>query len=255
MKLLGVRIDEVDKSAALECVSDFLSSDSQHTVFTPNAEMLVAAHSDPYFQTILNESALNICDSRGVELALKLTNNSSKLERIPGIDFMLDICRLAAREGKGVYLLGSGDQNVIKSSSIALQAEFPSLKIAGYHPGPQITINKQQLTINCNTDENDAIVHEIIMRSPDILLVAFGHEKQEKWIYEHLPQLPSVKIAMGVGGAFDVLGGKKKRAPIWMRRLGLEWLWRLILEPRRLKRIWTAVLVFPYLVIKSSKTA
>ena len=252
---MGVGVDTVDKSSALAKVADFLSSGEGHMIFTPNPEMLVAARSDSYFQTILNESSLNICDGRGVELALKLMNNSSRLKRIPGIDFMQGVCHLAAEEGRGVYLLGSGDKNIIKNASIALQTEFHNLKIVGYHAGPRIAISNQLSAISYDTAENDNIIEDIILSAPDIIFVGFGHEKQEKWIDEHLPQLPSVKIAMGVGGAFDVLGGKLKRAPIWMQKVGLEWLWRLTLEPKRLKRIWTAVLVFPYLVIKSSKTA
>jgi N-acetylglucosaminyldiphosphoundecaprenol N-acetyl-beta-D-mannosaminyltransferase len=83
------------------------------------------------------------------------------------------------------------------------------------------------------------------MASPDILFVALGAPKQERWIFENLNKLESVKLAMGVGGAFDFLSGKTKRAPLWMRKIGLEWFWRLIIEPRRVKRIIDAVIVFP----------
>ena len=90
------------------------------------------------------------------------------------------------------------------------------------------------------------------MVKPDILFVAFGHGKQEKWINEYLRDLPSVKIAMGVGGAFDYLSGQTSRAPLWMRKIGLEWLYRLIREPKRLKRIWRAVIIFPIYFVKSA---
>lgn len=251
MKLLGVRIDPVNKSEARARVSDFLSAGGQHTIFTPNPEMLVAAQRDHYFQDILNESSLNICDGFGLKLISIIKKNYIKLDKISGLDFLPDICELAEERGRGLYLLGAGDGAVIRAAAENLKRLFPKLKIAGYHRGPELRIVNGELRYNEET--NDEILDQIIMASPDILFVGFGHEKQEKWIYEHLPQLPSVKVAMGVGGAFDVLGGKLKRAPPWMQKTGLEWLWRLLLEPKRIKRIWTAVVVFPYLCLLENK--
>ena len=94
-------------------------------------------------------------------------------------------------------------------------------------------------------------MEKIREEAPDILLIALGHGKQEKWIAAHLPELPSVKVAMGVGGAFDFIAGRVLRAPRILRRLGLEWLWRLILQPSRLPRIWRAVIKFPILVLRA----
>ena len=209
MYILGVRVDTVDKSSALAKVADFLSSGEGHMIFTPNPEMLVDAQKDSYFKEILNKGDLNICDGKGIALFAK-----DSLERIPGVDFMVDICRLAARENKSVYLLGSGFEYVVKECKNKLLEKFPSLKIVGLHPGLKITDG-----FKFDSDENDVIIDDIILSAPDILFVAFGHRKQEKWIYGFLPELPSVRVAMGVGGSFDFISGKIKRAPGVFRRL------------------------------------
>jgi len=115
------------------------------------------------------------------------------------------------------------------------------LKIVGAESGGEITNPK---------DTDIDLINRIKELKPKILFVAFGHVKQEKWIFYHLDQLPSVKLAIGVGGAFDYISGNVRRAPEFMRRIGLEWLFRLIQQPSRWKRILNAVIVFPFLIIK-----
>ncbi len=242
-KVLGVRIDDYNKKEALEKVSEFLDSAKSYKIFTPNPEMVVAAQQDGYFREVLNGGNLNICDGIGIKLVLR-----GKVEKISGSDFMIDICKMAEEKRKTVYLLGSGDDDVIKKSVDNLEKRFPELKVVGHNKGLKIsysTLDSQM--IQYNRDENDKLVDEIIMSGPDILFVGMGHGKQEKWIRENLKDMPSVRIAMGVGGAFDFLSGKVKRAPMVMRKLGLEWFWRLIMEPWRIRRIWRATGKFIYL--------
>ncbi len=241
MYILGVRVDSVDKSSALSKVADFLASGEGNMVFTPNPEMLVDAQKDAYFKEVLNAGDLNLCDGKGITLVAK-----EAFERIPGVDFMVDMCGLAAEKNKSVYLLGSGSNEVLKECKHALLEKFPNLKIVGMHPGIQISND-----FTFDTEKNDALIDDIILSAPDILFVAFGHKKQEKWIYGFLPDLPSVRVAMGVGGSFDFISGKVKRAPEIFRRLGLEWLYRLIREPRRIKRIWKATVVFLFYYFKN----
>jgi len=241
MYILGVRVDTVNKSEAISKVADFLASGEGHMVFTPNPEMLVDAQKDSYFKEVLNAGDLNLCDGRGISLVSK-----EVIERIPGVDFMMDICELAARENKSVYLLGSGLSEVLKECKNKLLAKFPNLKIVGMHPGIQISND-----FIFDSDANDAVIDDIILSAPDILFVAFGHKKQEKWIYGFLPELPSVRVAMGIGGSFDFISGKVKRAPEIFRRFGLEWLYRLVREPRRIKRIWKATVVFLFYYFKN----
>lgn len=268
MKILGIRIDEVTQNQALEKVSEFLDSQKQNTIFTPNPEMLVDARKDEYFKEVLNSGDLNICDGFGLWLAARLSLRGkftpakageaiqSSVVHIPGIDFMLDICQLAQEKNKSVYLLGSGDEEVVKRAAEALKKRYASLKICGFNKGPNIVPQPagsrfggkrpEDQKISYDEAGNEDLLYDIIMKAPDILFVGFGHGKQEKWIYENLAQLPSVKVAMGVGGSFDFLAGKINRAPKFMRRLGLEWLWRLTLEPWRVKRIFKATVIFLY---------
>lgn len=246
MNLLGIKISEVTLAQARERILEFLSEHKVHTVFTPNPEMLVDAQHDAYFKKVLNQGDLNLCDGFGLRLV------APKLHRIPGIDFMLEICGIAEELGKSIYLLGSGDKFVIENTKKILQTKFPNLKIVGIEPGYPIALAEaeQGSILHYNENDRDETLGRIIMAAPDILFVAFGHNKQEKWIVENAPNLPSVKIAMGVGGAFDYLSGKIKRAPKFIRAIGLEWLWRLIREPKRFKRIWKAVIVFPVSVFR-----
>lgn len=240
--LLGVKIDTLTKKQAMDRAADFLLGDTSHTIFTPNPEILVFAQRYPWFQKILNKGDLNLCDGIGTALFLKT-------KRIAGVDFMLDLCHLAAEQGRRIYLLGSGDIAIIKAAEKELQGFFPKLKIVGSHPGPIFNIQYSIFNRN-DLKECDIIIKNINETHPEILFVAFGHGKQEWWISEYLKDLPSVKIAMGVGGAFDMLAGKQTRAPKWLRAIGLEWLWRLCTEPRRFSRILTAVFVFPFLVLR-----
>ncbi len=241
MYILGVRVDTVDKSSALSKVADFLASGEGHMIFTPNPEMLVDTQKDSYFKDVLNAGDLNLCDGKGIAFVSK-----EKIERITGVDFMVDICELAAEKNKSVYLLGSGSSEVLKECKKNLLVKFPTLKIVGLHPGIQISND-----FKFDTEKNDAVIDDIILSAPDILFVAFGHKKQEKWIYGFLPELPSVRVAMGIGGSFDFISGKAKRAPAIFRRFGLEWLYRLVREPRRIKRIWKATVVFLFYFYKN----
>lgn len=245
MIVLGIRIDKYSKPEVLQKVSEFLHYSKSSKIFTPNPEMLVDARHDEYFTQVLNSGDLNVCDGFGLSLV-------SKMPRYSGVDLMQDICVLAEKQAKSVYLLGSGNEEVIKKTVEVLKKNYPELKVVGFHSGHLITTSLNH-HITCDTNENDEILHNIIMSAPDILFVAFGHGKQEKWIYENLPHLPSVKIAMGVGGAFDFISGKVTRAPLFLRQIGLEWLYRLIQEPKRIRRIFKATFNFLYLYVRGRK--
>ncbi len=110
--VLGVRVDAVSKHEALATAKNFLHSSKMATIFTPNPEMLVKAHRDQYYKTVLNAADLNLCDGRGIQFAA-----SEKMERIPGVDFMVELCRLAEAQGKSVFLLGSGFDEVVKKTA------------------------------------------------------------------------------------------------------------------------------------------
>jgi len=242
VNILGVNVTKVNKKEALQYIEEFLSDFRQHIIFTPNPEMIVLAQKDKEFRNVLNHACLAIADGWGLILASRILKNPLP-ERISGIDFMIEIIRLAEKRGVGVYFLG-GINGVAAKAALKIKNKFSNLKIAGANDGGKINEDGEG-------ESDDETIDLINKARPEILFVAFGHPKQEKWIFKNLEILPSVKIAMGVGGAFDFLSGKTKRAPSILQRLALEWLWRLILEPKRIKRIFNAVFVFPWLVFKN----
>ncbi len=246
MEILSVKVNNIQKSEILNQIRQFLNSDTSHKIFTPNPEMLVDADKDQYFKEILNSGDLNVCDGFGLSLV-------SGIKRYPGVELMSDICALAENENRSVYLLGSGSDEVLKKTVEELNKKYPNLKIVGYNKGPAIGLQTIDHRLQINKIENEEILNDIIMSAPDILFVAFGHVKQEKWIYENLKHLPSVKVAMGVGGAFDFISKKTKRAPLFMRKIGLEWLYRLIKQPWRIKRIWKATAIFLFLYVRQKR--
>lgn len=254
IKILGVKINILTKGQALDKVAEFLSEAKEHVIYTPNPEMLVAAHKDSYLQGILNKSDLNLCDGKGVEHSIKICiskedeNKAKYFRRVPGVDFVMDICWYAEKYGFSVYLLGSGDETTIMKTADKLKEKFPKLNIVGYHPGPKVESfpNKK---LKYRSNDNESVITDIIQTAPDILFVGFGHSKQEKWIHENIERLPGVKLAMGIGGSFDVISGKIRRAPEILRKAGLEWLWRLILEPKRIGRVWTALVTYTLLFV------
>lgn len=241
VNILGVKIDNLKKLEVLEVVKKFLTDGRQHYIVTPNPEMAVAVEKDNDFLEILNKADLAIPDGFGLILASHYLRRPLS-EKIHGVDLMLDLCRLAEQKNYSIYLFG-GEEGIAKKAAENLVKIFPKLKVAGAESGG--IINDYELTIKNN--------QKISFTSPDILFVALGAGKQEKWIVKNLQKFPSIKIAMGVGGAFDFIAGKIKRAPGWMRKIGLEWLWRLFLQPWRLKRVFTATIKFSWKVIKNGR--
>ena len=259
LKILSVRADKIAAGEILGEIENFLLSDSQHYLVTLNPEMAVEAREDNYFQNIINQADLVIPDGTGIMLAGKIINRKIPLEKITGIDLIYKICEAEFVKCKKIYLLGAGD-GVAEKAASALRQKYFHLNIVGAEEGIEIPnkippLKKGARGILEKGVEYEKLNQQLIQRinkvKPDILFVAFGAPKQEKWIVENLKKMPSVKLAMGVGGSFDFISGKIKRAPLAFRKLGLEWLWRLILEPRRIKRIYNATVRFGWLVLKS----
>ncbi|NQU77707.1 WecB/TagA/CpsF family glycosyltransferase [Candidatus Falkowbacteria bacterium] len=273
--ILDILLDNLIEPELNNKIEDFLNSNSQHTIFTPNPEFLVASTKDKHFKQILNQSDLNIPDGFGLKLASRFLYNK-KLNRHTGIDTLIKICQLASEKGKSVYFLGSSE-GVAKKTAQTLKSKFSNLKIAGAESGGKIDLNASPVLsrvegcLTCpeqsrrmphasktipspSTLSNSDNIAKINTAEPDILFVALGQIKQEKWISENLSKIPSVRIAMGVGGSFDYISKKTPRAPKLLRIIGLEWLFRLILQPKRIKRIWNAIVVFSWLIFKEKLT-
>lgn len=246
--LLGVPIDAVSQAEVLARLHAFLDAGEQHPtsapgaavgrhVATPNNEILVAASRDDALRALLQRTALNLPDSTGLLLMARLRGEKLP-ERVTGTDTVQRLCETLGPE-HSVFLLGAGE-GVAERMAEALKQRNPRLRIADTFAGSP-------------RDEDAAeIIRRINAVSPHLLFVAYGAPAQERWIDRHLTSLPSVRVAMGIGGAFDFLAGVQKRAPRWMQATGLEWFWRVVREPRRLPRIFTAVIVFPFLCLRES---
>ncbi|HBV58188.1 MAG TPA: hypothetical protein DEB73_02935 [Candidatus Magasanikbacteria bacterium] len=256
MIILGIKIDNLAKSEILAKISEFLCFGAGHLIVTPNPEMLVDAEYDWFFKQALNKANLSVADGFGLALAGQYLYGK-KLTRWAGTDLMEKICEIAAGQGKSVYLIG-GKEGIAEKAVEKLQEKYYGLKVVGAEKGivfqcdPEksdgFLKNEYLVCQGFDTDENNKLLEHIRVAAPDILFVAFGHGKQEKWLAEFLSRLPSVKIGMGVGGAFDYISGQVRRAPKLARYLGLEWLWRLLSQPWRIKRIWKAIVSFGLLV-------
>ncbi len=266
MNFCQVKLDKINLEQAKEKIGYFLTNSGQFKVFTPNPEFIVQVQKDRVFRDILDMGDLNICDGFGLSLF-------SGCPRITGVDFMLEICKIAAEKNVGIYLLGSSNNEVIKQTAEKLQKQILNLKISGYNKG--IVIARSETTkqthevqktmglprpFGSRNDiktlfydklENEEIIKNINESNANILFVAFGMNKQECWISENLAKMPNIRIAMGVGGSFDYLSGIVRRAPCFLRKIGLEWLYRLIKQPQRLGRIFNATVVFTYIVLKN----
>lgn len=232
-KILGVEIYKYSFSEVMQKITVFLSDTSCQQIATVNPEFIVTAQKDPEFKEILNNTDLNIPDGFGLKCAA-FYKRIKIGERITGVDLTWEIAKIAAEKGYSIYLLG-GKKGVAEMTARRLRYLYHNLKIAGTYAG---------------SPEEEGIVQKINDSNADILLVAFGAPKQEKFIAKHKNEL-QCRVAMGVGGTFDYISGALPRAPKWMRMLGLEWLFRLFKQPARFGRIYNAVIKFPILVVFS----
>jgi N-acetylglucosaminyldiphosphoundecaprenol N-acetyl-beta-D-mannosaminyltransferase len=232
INLLGIRVDRVTMEEAMQRVEGFIREDVPHMIFTGDATGLMKAQDDPELHRIINEADLVTADGAGVVLSSRLLNQPLN-ERVSGCDMVGEICKVAARMGRSVYLLGAAP-GVADKAAENLQQMAPGLQIAGCHDG------------YFKPEDEAALVAEIAALKPAALFVALGIPRQEKFIKQHMEAL-GVPVCIGIGGSFDVISGLKKRAPRWMQRTGLEWLYRVSKEPSRLPRL-TAL---PRIVIMS----
>lgn len=265
IKILSVGADRITSEEALERIGLFLRSGAGHRIVTLNSEMAVCAEQDQDFRRIVNSSDLVVADGMGILqaasylarrkgyapldllllaqtwlLATLMPGRVSRVlpEKISGIDLIYLMLADHHMEGKRVYLLGGGS-GIAAEAGRRLQSDYPLVRIVGAEEG---------FFGHMAPEENMRLLRRIDSTRPDVILVALGAPKQEKWIAANLERLPSVRLAMGVGGSFDVIAGKIRRAPVFMQTRGLEWLWRLSIQPWRLKRIWNASLRFSWLI-------
>lgn len=227
VEILGVRVCRYDRNTTQKKLSELLRHRHGVTVFTPNAEILWRAHGSYEYRSILNSATLLLPDGAGVVLASKI-KGSAIPERITGIDTGEWLLEHAAKEGLSVFFLGGG-HGVADAAAKKLKDKLPALSVCGTHHG---YFNK-----DASSPESMQICRMIRECGADMLFVCLGSPDQEKWILENIASLPSVRLAIGLGGSLDVWSGKVSRAPALFRRSGLEWLFRAMRDPRRLARL------------------
>jgi N-acetylglucosaminyldiphosphoundecaprenol N-acetyl-beta-D-mannosaminyltransferase len=227
--ILGCRLDLLDQDEATEAILRFAREGAAAQVVTLGTEMVVYAQRDPAFRAVINVSALSLCDTIGV-LTVARRRGAKLDDRVTGVELMESLCQSAAAEGLPVYLFG-GAEGVAADAAAILEVSFPGLIIAGTRNG------------FFTSEEEAAIVETIRSSGARILFVGLGSPRQEMWLARNLPAT-GCGAGIGVGGSFDVISGRVKRAPMIWRQLGIEWLYRLIREPQRVRR----QLALPYFV-------
>jgi N-acetylglucosaminyldiphosphoundecaprenol N-acetyl-beta-D-mannosaminyltransferase len=241
--IFGVRLDELETVGQLRSVTTgFLDGDRTFRIFTPNPEILLRARSDAAYTDVLRSADLALPDGTGVTLVQTLRDGRS-VRRWPGVEIAAFLARLAAERGETVAFVG-GARDVAEHAA-ARWRTLSGLKVVVTGAGVQVDEDGSARP----AEREDEMIDAIRSAAPAIVLVGLGAPKQERWIARHADAFPSVRVMIGVGGAFDMWAGSRRRAPRAFRRLGLEWLWRLALEPRRLPRIIRATVVFPVLAV------
>lgn len=275
---MGVNIHPISKKELLKKIVYFLKDGEQHYIVTTNPEFLMAANRDEKFKKVINLADLSIADGNGVIWASYFLNRPVEVsnafplkqqkiyrrrkirnqllftliqnlvyprstrdiipERLTGADTVLDICKILAENDYSLYILG-GEGDTPVAAKFTLEKLYPDLMISGIKGGfPK------------DSTPDEVLVEAVNKAKPDVLFVALGHPHQEKWIFHNLDKMPSVKLAIGVGGSLDFISGKLRRAPEFLRKINSEWLFRLVQEPRRWRRIKKAVYEFPKMVYR-----
>lgn len=252
-QLFGVNIDDLSPADLDLKLEDWLVEDRSRVIVTPNAEFLLDARRNPAFTQLLNCGDLAVADSVSLQFAVAALSDQRLKYRIPGVDLLETLFGLASRHRTRVLLLG-GDPGAAEASAQKLRQRFESLDAIALDPG-RILWKVKSSANDATWNElaiDDRLVEQINTIAPSIVAVALGQHKQEQFIAQVKNRCLSVKIWIGVGGALEMLSGQKRRAPHVMSRLGLEWLWRLLIEPCRAKRIFNALAVFPLVVAREA---
>lgn len=226
LEILGVGVDRVSSSEALARIATFITegraTGASHQIVTANAEIIYQASKNEKMRSVINQAQLVTADGSGVVWASKQLGEPLA-ERVTGIDLVNSICAASAQYGWKLYILGSAP-GVADTAAQNICDKYPGCNIIGTHHG------------YFDEKEEQKILEELREQKPDVLFVALGAPKQEYWIAEHVSAL-GIPVAMGIGGSMDVLSGNVKRAPQWMQKLSLEWLYRVLIQPTRFKRV------------------
>jgi exopolysaccharide biosynthesis WecB/TagA/CpsF family protein len=222
--ILGVPFDPMTIDGAVDRIESMVAGGGARCVVTPNVDFLVKARRDAGLHRILAESDLVLCDGTPLVWASRWLGDPLPC-RVAGSDLMPALLRRAADRGWRIFLLGGGP-GVASEAARRIALAHPSLREIAHYSPPHRPLHEM---------ENAEIMARVRAAKPDVMLVCFGCPKQEMWMSQHRDAL-GVPVMIGAGGTIDFLAGRMARAPLWMRRSGTEWLFRLLQEPRRLGR-------------------
>ena len=227
INIKNIEIDSVTQSEAFEIYSNYLNQNTPQSIFhvvTADSLAIVRAEEDINFKNILKRASLVVPDGAGIVWAADFLGTPLK-GRVPGVAMVSALCKLSAKKDWSIFFLGSKPGVAQKAVNLLID-ESPNLKIAGVEHG----------YFQENSEEEEQVISKIANAKPDILFVALGVPRQE-WFITKLRPILKNSIAIGVGGSFDVISGSLPRAPIWMQKFGIEWLFRLYMEPKRFLRM------------------
>jgi N-acetylglucosaminyldiphosphoundecaprenol N-acetyl-beta-D-mannosaminyltransferase len=233
IRVIGCRVDRLDSSEALQRLAGFCAEERPHLVVTADASMLVRAQTDQVLYNILETADLVVPDSIGVVWGSRVLG-TPLTERVAGVDLMDLLCEHCMKTGLRVFLLGAAP-GVAERAAGNLKACYPGLVIAGTHHG------------YFTEEDEPGVLQQVMDAHPDVIFVAMGIPRQEKWLRTNLARLPA-RVGMGVGGSLDVAAGNVKRAPSIFQETNMEWLYRVTTDPRRFRKalllpkfVWLAI--------------
>lgn len=235
IKILDIWVDDVSREVAIDKVNCFLKhGERPHSIFASNPEKNFTLSKDPLLHEIFRKADLLLPDGIGVVWAARILYGI-RMKRLPGSDFFFDICELASKERYSAFLYGA-KETINKAAANELKKRYPKLKIAGRSNG------------YVRDSEMIDLINYINKSQAEVLFLALGSPRQEKWFASNRNYLKNIKVCLCIGGTLDIIGGKVKRAPAIWRKSTLEWLYRLTIEPRRIKR-QKVLPVFVFLVL------
>jgi N-acetylglucosaminyldiphosphoundecaprenol N-acetyl-beta-D-mannosaminyltransferase len=224
VKILGLSFDNISMDELIEIIYKTIKNKEKKFIVTPNVDILIRTKEDKIFNKYVNSADILIADGMPIVWLSKLMKTPLK-ERVTGADLLPRLCKESRNNEVKIFLLG-GEEGVPAKAKNRLEKLYENCNIVGYYSPPFGKFSD---------NENQRIIEKINKSGANVLFVAFGSPKQEEWIYKNLSKL-NVNIAVGCGAAIDFAAGKVKRAPLLLQKLGLEWLYRLLKEPKRLWR-------------------
>lgn len=238
VRILGMRVDRLSMESTLARIEEFIRLRQPRHLVTADASMVVLAREDRELASIIDDADLVTPDGAGILWASRwlptpITN------KVSGVDLVGELSRLSALKGYRLFFLGSAP-GVADDAARNLADQYPGAIVVGTRDG------------YFTPDEEATVVEQIKAAKPDVLFVAMGIPKQEKWIRRHKDEI-GVPVSVGIGGSFDVYSGRVKRAPRWMQRRGLEWLYRVMMDPKKISKVMTLP-KFAYYTIRQQRS-